>query len=614
MSIFKRRASSSNSESKKKQDKKAEKPDVQTANDHPTAEDITSSIRAELALEVEDIMDTDDLDLIAKHESGISDDLIMTDDIILTNEHIDDISDSPELETEEDIRKAWERDAVKANVQDELSIDEDTHTATASAIPDFETIQEAYLSSETYISDSEIDDIQLDSADLLLDEDIGDESLSIPTVTFSKEDETDDDVRFEDENEIYEGLPTPRHSRLNLAELRLDVVRITSDIENAEELYRRAQQRVESLMTFVDQAEVTGSLLTKMEPENRRLKARNRALQSELTARKQRLAALEDEVEEQRKIASKARIKVETLRTQLTDAHEAIRDRNVEIEEAKAANDELVMQAERVKTNLDIETRENITMRETLSDLSEQLEVLSNERLDALKDAETLKVDYEDEQRANEQLQVEIAELRIEIGKTRFQNDEMRDELMEIQEKVANFKAHQESMLMRRDDKIAKQEAEIANLKNAMNQKEEVVQNAVTDVSEMRRASAAHDVQREKLEKIIEAQSLKLQAAEEKILRSKKEAYALDKRYRDVAKELSKAQSRTRSETKDPDIYPTLKEKQIARRRELDAQRDEELERQQAESHERISKSLERDPNDIRSRFLDNPYVTLKRS
>ena len=71
-------------------------------------------------------------------------------------------------------------------------------------------------------------------------------------------------------------------TRANVNELRLDVSRIYSDIENGDALYRRAQQRVQSLMHFVDKAEVDFSLLERIEPENRRLKARNAMISKEL--------------------------------------------------------------------------------------------------------------------------------------------------------------------------------------------------------------------------------------------------------------------------------------------------------------------------------------------
>ena len=75
-------------------------------------------------------------------------------------------------------------------------------------------------------------------------------------------------------------VPVPpaitRSDRADLGSMRLDVARISADIQTGEELYRRAQQRIENLTSFVEKAEVDYSTLSRLEPENRRLKARNR--------------------------------------------------------------------------------------------------------------------------------------------------------------------------------------------------------------------------------------------------------------------------------------------------------------------------------------------------
>ena len=72
--------------------------------------------------------------------------------------------------------------------------------------------------------------------------------------------------------------------------MRMDVARISADIQGGEELYRRALQRVEGLMGQVEKAEVDFSVLNRLEPENRRLKARLRTAQGELEGNKDKLS------------------------------------------------------------------------------------------------------------------------------------------------------------------------------------------------------------------------------------------------------------------------------------------------------------------------------------
>ena len=49
---------------------------------------------------------------------------------------------------------------------------------------------------------------------------------------------------------------TNRPDRADIGAMRLDVARISADIQSGEELYRRAQQRIENLTGFVERAEI----------------------------------------------------------------------------------------------------------------------------------------------------------------------------------------------------------------------------------------------------------------------------------------------------------------------------------------------------------------------
>ena len=74
-----------------------------------------------------------------------------------------------------------------------------------------------------------------------------------------------EDISHEDQFDVKPRLTEaeiPGMDALNLSEMRLDVVRISSDIESGESLYRRAQQRIENLVSFIERAEVTMSRLS----------------------------------------------------------------------------------------------------------------------------------------------------------------------------------------------------------------------------------------------------------------------------------------------------------------------------------------------------------------
>jgi len=84
------------------------------------------------------------------------------------------------------------------------------------------------------------------------------------------------------------GLNSPH--RLDMSDMRLDVAKISADIQGGEELYRRALNRVEGLMGFVEKAEVDFSVLNRLEPENRRLKAKLRTANGDVETIKGKLS------------------------------------------------------------------------------------------------------------------------------------------------------------------------------------------------------------------------------------------------------------------------------------------------------------------------------------
>jgi len=107
---------------------------------------------------------------------------------------------------------------------------------------------------------------------------------------------------------------TNRPDRADIGAMRLDVARISADIQSGEELYRRAQQRIENLTSFVERAEIDFSMLNRLEPENRRLKARNRTIEREIDANAQKMEVLRADLEDrEQRLAEKTRVYETTL-------------------------------------------------------------------------------------------------------------------------------------------------------------------------------------------------------------------------------------------------------------------------------------------------------------
>jgi len=171
--------------------------------------------------------------------------------------------------------------------------------------------------------------------------------------------------------------------RANVSELRLDVSRITSDIENGDALYRRAQQRVSGLMQFVERAEVDFSLLERIEPENRRLKARNAVVTKELEENLRQTALLESDLDEHRRRLAEINVQYDTVNGNLAKAMKALSERDHEIRQLTNDLSSSTLKLDREKTTTEVEIRENNVLRERVINLTNDLEDTKTSRAEA---------------------------------------------------------------------------------------------------------------------------------------------------------------------------------------------------------------------------------------
>ncbi len=399
----------------------------------------------------------------------------------------------------------------------------------------YETLEDIDSEDEPETLNYETRALETEAVSVPLDEDLGAEALQV------------DDVEMDDEAE---NAPHLTAQGLNLGELRLDIARISSDIDNGEALYRRAQQRVTSLMGFIEKAEVAVSVLNRLQPENRRLISKNRSLETDVEAQKYIIASLENDRTKLRDGLEQSTHREETLRGQFTELKAILDERNRENEALLTEADASQMQLERVKTNLEIANRENTTLNERMNDLSEHIKRLSEEKINTEKALESAKADLSDELDRNNSLEAENSELRISLRTSNRHNSEMHNELMEVQDKIVIYKTQHETHLHRRDDRIIVLESRIKELEKIIKHKDEIVQTKTDNVSGLKKAVSRHEIEREKLEKIIEDQNYQLSKAEEELLSSKHDIAELDQQYKDLAKALSKRPATTQFERK----------------------------------------------------------------
>gem|GEM_PF-1875630 len=293
-------------------------------------------------------------------------------------------------------------------------------------------------------------------------------------------------------------------SRVELGSVRLDVAKISADISSGEELYRRAQRRVDGLMSFVERAEVDFSLLNRLEPENRRLKARNRTISSELSDKESRLAIAIADLEDHRNRLHEKTSQYEAVRTKLAATTKSLQELETELKQKKDGIDKLTIEVERQQTAYEVEKRENAVLAEKMASLSENLENRQAAYLTASKTIESLKVDCDDFREQSETLRAEVQDLRLALDNAQKKNNSMKGEMVTLHEDIQTFKTQYEFNILTREDRITDIETQLSDARKELDIRDIAVRKAQEDVAELRKVRTAQDLERDRLESLLQ--------------------------------------------------------------------------------------------------------------
>ena len=362
------------------------------------------------------------------------------------------------------------------------------------------------------------------------------------------------------------GLGGPQ--RLDMSEMRVDVAKISADIQSGEELYRRALNRVEGLMGFVEKAEIDFSVLNRLEPENRRLKAKLRTANGDVETIKGKLALVTADLEDhQNRLESKSK-QYEAARAKLATAASSLQEYQRLLKATKTEAEHYALTVDRQKTALSVEGTENKVLREKISELSSALEMRQQEYLEASKTVESLKSDCVDFRNQAETYRAEAQDLRITLNTAKRQNNAMKGEMTALHEDIKTFKTQYEFNVIGREDQVTDLEAQIAFLAKEVDIKAELAQAATQDVASLRSARNAQDIERDRLEKQLalalnevrdlqssgETQiSEKVRALEADIRRLHGEIQLHDDHKHDLAKKLSQSEHNVKALTEERD-------------------------------------------------------------
>lgn len=351
---------------------------------------------------------------------------------------------------------------------------------------------------------------------------------------------------------------TKRPDRADIGAMRLDVARISADIQSGEELYRRAQQRIENLTGFVERAEIDFSMLNRLEPENRRLKARNRTIEREIESNVQKMNVLRADLEDrEQRLAEKTRVYESTL-GKLSIAQKSLQEYERALNNSRESSDRNALKSERLQTSLDVERRENEVLRERITETIADMDVKQSAYIEAKKIADSLAQDCSDYRHQAETAEKDADELRKALATAQTQNNAMKSEMLGLHEDIRTFKSQSEFTIISREDEMTALQQQVDHLRKQLDIKDEIVRNAARDVQELRKVRTAQDLERERLEAQIETQAYQLDQANAEILQTKQDVTDFDRRYRDVATALSVAQARRMSNepSETPDIQP----------------------------------------------------------
>ena len=349
-----------------------------------------------------------------------------------------------------------------------------------------------------------------------------------------------------------------RPDRADIGAMRLDVARISADIQSGEELYRRAQQRIENLTSFVERAEIDFSMLNRLEPENRRLKARNRTIEREIDANTQKMDVLRADLEDrEQRLSEKTRV-YETTLGKLSVAQKSLQEYERALKNTRESSDRNALNSERLQTSLDVERRENEVLRERVATIASDMDVKQNAYIEAKKIADSLAQDCSDFRQQAEAAEKDADSLRKALSTAQTQNNAMKSELLSLHEDIRTFKSQSEFTIISREDEMTALQLQVDHLTKQLDIKDEIVRNAARDVQELRKIRTAQDLERERLEAEIETQSYQLDEANSALLKTKQDVTDFDRRYRDVATALSVSQARRQSSqpAETPDIQP----------------------------------------------------------
>jgi len=280
--------------------------------------------------------------------------------------------------------------------------------------------------------------------------------------------------------------PSKTRSRADINALRTDVDSLVSDLQNGESLYRRAQTRIENLSRSVEEAESGFTLLNRLQPENLRLKTRNKLLIKDFDKISRQLKTAESELEDHKKWLAERTEKAELLTKQLSQSNKSLHEYEHALKDSQREGDQYRIDLVQAQSKLDIERRENDILKKRLVLLSDRLEEKSIQSLEVKKTIDSLKDDWEDFRSDAQRLERENADLRNKLDDAVRMKNSLKGQGSSMAEDIRNLKTQYEFDLIARDEQILALEGRIRDLTRENEIKDEIVRETSRDMAELK--------------------------------------------------------------------------------------------------------------------------------
>jgi len=212
-------------------------------------------------------------------------------------------------------------------------------------------------------------------------------------------------------------------------------------------------------------AEVDFSVLNRLEPENRRLKAKLRTANGDVETIKGKLSLVTADLEDHQNRLEEKTKQYETARAKLITAASSLQEYERLLKTTKTEAERHALTVDRQNTALSVESTENKVLREKISELSSSLANRQQEFLEASKTVESLKSDCVDFREQADSYRIEAQDLRVALNTAKRQNNAMKGEM------------------------------------TALDIKAELAQSATQDIATLRSVRNAQDIERDRLEK-----------------------------------------------------------------------------------------------------------------